>query len=190
VARDLFLSEDECEMVQQPKLAKQKKRSRCASAERSEPSTASSSTAGKKCIEEPAQTPVLKRRKTTIPPISPVMKPRSADLFGSDSDDNILENSDVRKGTPIYSYITRRLANGTSRQSDDNKKGTHYVELKVYSCDEIDKVQPMNRWRHSVVTIKNRTDNHTEAWAHLAKFISATRKEFKDCPPSFNSTYY
>lgn len=58
----------------------------------------------------------------------------------------------------------------------DFKTGTHYVELKVYSCDEI----------------QNRTDANTEGWARLTDYIyvNTTRNEFKHSPPSFNITYH
>lgn len=151
----------------------------CASSERS--GSSSSSTSNKTAT---------KKSKVIINPIRPVMKPTMQDLFGSDSEEDVIvAPEETRKGTPIYSYITRRLANGISRQCNDKKTGSHYVELKVYSCNEIQNVQPINRWRHSVVTIKNRTDTDTEAWARLTDYIIATRKEFKDCPQSFNSSY-
>lgn len=163
----------------QPKLSKSsKKQARC------DPSTS-------KKTGEPFTTTAPKKRKTVINPITPVMKAATAELFGSESDEEEEGcSTGSTKGTPIYSYVTRKLANGISRQTDDNKTGTHYVELKVYSCNEIKNVAPINRWRHSIITIKNRTNVNSEAWAHLTDYIKTTRKEFKNCPPSFNSTYY
>lgn len=61
------------------------------------------------------------------------------------------------------------------------KTGSHFIELKVYNCNEIKNVQPVNRWRHAVITIKNRTDDNTPAWGHLSQLIKETRKEFKGC---------
>lgn len=184
-AEQLFASDSECEAVQ-PKLKKpSSKRMRAASTERCAPTA---STSGGKTSESRAP---RKSKTTVIKSISDVMKPSMSDLFGSDSDgDDSTARPEPKKGTSIYSYITRRLANGTSRQTNETKTGSHYIELKVYSCDEIQNIQPMNRWRHSVVTIKNRTDTGTEAWSHLTDFIAATRKEFKQCPPTFTSNYY
>lgn len=107
------------------------------------------------------------------------MKPSTTDLFGSDSnEDDNSGPSDPKKGKPLYSYITRRLANGNSRQIDENKTGSHYIELRVYSCDEIQSVQPINRWRYSFIIIKNKTNTNSEAWSRLTDFISITRKEY------------
>lgn len=126
--------------------------------------------------------------------INPVQKPHvtAKELFGSDSED---EEDDSSKSVPassgkLLSYMSRRLANGVSRQGHPTKTGTHYVELKVYRTDEIQKIAPVNRWRQAIVTIKNQTDDTGEAWQHLANFIIATRKEFKTCPPTFVSNYY
>lgn len=131
-----------------------------------------------------------KRSKPIIHPITLPVKATARDLFGSDSDedDAVLDRAE-RKTPPIYCYVTRRLANGFARQMDENKKGSYYIELKVYKCDEIERVQPVNRWRHSVITIKNKTDENSESWHHLNAFISSARKEFKKCTPTFISSY-
>lgn len=173
MAKDLHLSDSECEAEQSK--PKSKKHSRC------DPSTS------KKTSELSTAPPPKKIR------INPIKKPTpsSAELFGSDSsEEDTVSAAGSKKGTALYSYITRKLANGMSRQTDDTKTGTHYVELKIYACDEIKNVTPINRWRHSVITIKNRTNVDTEAWSHLTDFVKATRKEYKHCPVSFNSSYF
>ncbi|XP_028174002.1 uncharacterized protein LOC114362701 isoform X2 [Ostrinia furnacalis] len=113
----------------------------------------------------------------------------AAELFGSDSEDD-----DVTPPAPspgkLLSYISRRLANGISRQAHPSKPGSHYIELKVYKCNDIEKVSPVNRWRQAIITVKNRTDDNSEAWTHLSNYIIATRKEFRSCPPTFVSNYY
>lgn len=101
-----------------------------------------------------------------------------------------MQPSQKQSSGKLLSYITRRLSNGHARQSHSTKTGSHYVELKVYKCDEIKKVLPVNRWRQAIVTIKNQTDDNTEAWQHLSNFIIATRKEYRTCPPSFMSNFY
>lgn len=111
------------------------------------------------------------------------------DLFGTDSDDDELDHRIGKKIAPIYSYVTRRLANGFSRQINEEKTGSFYIELKIYNSDEIERVPPINRWRHSVLTIKNKTDSDTESWKHLNTFIKETRKEFKKCAPTFINSY-
>lgn len=140
----------------------------------------------------PAHSPTPKKKKPVFKPIAPVKKPSAHDLFGSDSEEEevIVPASSGKKPAPLLSYMTRRLANGYSRQVFDDKPGTHFIDLRIYKCDEIEKVQPMNRWRHSIVCVKNRTDENSDAWQHLANFIIATRKEFRGCPPTFISNYY
>lgn len=138
-----------------------------------------------------------KKRKTaekasgSQPTASKKTKSRATvrDLFGTDSDDDELDHSVGKKAAPIYSYVTRRLANGFSRQIDEEKTGAFYIELKVYNSDEIERVPPVNRWRHSVITIKNKTNSDTESWRHLNAFIKETRKEFKNRTPTFISSY-
>lgn len=137
-----------------------------------------------------AQPSTSKKSKPVIRPIPPVTKSTARELFGSDSDDDdAVEVPSVERKPPIYSYITRRLANGFSRQIDENKKGAFYIELKVYKCDEIERIQPVNRWRHSVITIKNKTDEDSESWRHLNEYIKSTRQEFKRCTPTFINSY-
>lgn len=134
-------------------------------------------------------------KKPRINPVKLPDLPTAADLFGSDDSEDEqqpITSSAPRRGkkTPIYSYISSRIANGYSRQAHSAKTGSHYVEVKVYKCDDIDKVLPINRWQHSVITVKNQTNADTEAWAHLTKFISATRKEFREIPKTFISNNY
>ncbi|XP_075980270.1 uncharacterized protein LOC142979281 [Anticarsia gemmatalis] len=119
-------------------------------------------------------------------------KATARDLFGTDSDDDDelhRSNTTGKKIAPIYSYVTRRLANGFSRQIDEDKTGNYYIELKIYNTDEIERVPPVNRWRHSVITIKNKTNSNTESWKHINEFIKETRKEFKNRTPTFISSY-
>lgn len=114
------------------------------------------------------------------------------DLFGSDSEDEVetADSSLGKKPPQLVSYMTRRVANGHARQSDETKQGTHYIELKIYNCEEIERVPPMNRWRQAVVTIKNRCDTNTVAWHNIADYIAAVKKEFKSCPPTFINSYF
>ncbi|KAJ8709638.1 hypothetical protein PYW08_002795 [Mythimna loreyi] len=128
-------------------------------------------------------------KKQKIHPITPVTKATARELFGSDSDDDALEITAEKKPPAIYSYITKRLANGFSRQMDEKKKGAFYIEVKIYRSDEIERVQPVNRWRHSIITIKNKTDEDSDAWNHMNAFIASTRKEFKNQTPTFISSY-
>ncbi|XP_049872824.1 uncharacterized protein LOC126380908 [Pectinophora gossypiella] len=175
-ADHLFASDDdEVEAVRKPENTKKRGKS----------SAASESSSSKKS----------KPSGRSMPSISPVpvhKKPTARELFGTDSEDETEEpsSSGNKKFTPLYSYLTRRVANGLARQADEDKKGSHYIEMKIYKCDEVEKVSAINRWRHAIVTIKNRTDDDTDAWQHLSKYISATRKEFKNCPPTFIGSYF
>lgn len=131
----------------------------------------------------------------TISPIPPLPKTTARDLFGADSEDEDepAEHAASKSGKkiqPMYSYFTRKIARGYSRQSDENKVGSHYIELKIYKCDEIKNVLPLNRWRHAIVAIKNRTNDNTEAWRRLSEFVAATRKEFRENPPTFINSYF
>ncbi|KAL4702723.1 hypothetical protein ACJJTC_002451 [Scirpophaga incertulas] len=111
--------------------------------------------------------PVQKKKKTVINPVH-MKKPTAHDLFGSDNDSQMAIRAKCMR----------------------TNKGSHYIDLRVYTCDDIERVQPMNRWRHSIICVKNRTDNNTEAWQHLVNFISATRKEYRNCASTFISNYY
>ncbi|KAL4702149.1 hypothetical protein ACJJTC_018113 [Scirpophaga incertulas] len=178
----LFPSEDdEVQREQQQRPEIKKKRT----------SSPAPSTSRAKYAASHQTEPVQKKKKTVINPVH-MKKPTAHDLFGSDSEE---EEAQLPVPTPtgnkpIHSYITRRLANGHSRQVYENKQGSHYIDLRVYTCDDIERVQPMNRWRHSIICVKNRTDNNTEAWQHLVNFISATRKEYRNCASTFISNYY
>lgn len=94
-----------------------------------------------------------------------------------------------KKPPMIYSYVTRRLANGFSCQIDENKKGAFYIELKVYKCAEIERIQPVNRWRHSVITIKNKTNEDSESWRHLNEFIISTRRKYTQVQMLYSNVY-
>lgn len=129
-----------------------------------------------------------KREQRTPAPVAAVAstssgKSSARDVFGSDSDDDGTVLPGNKKNLPICSYFSKRVSGGVSRQTDPNKGGSHYVELKVYNCNEIKHIAPMNRWRHAIISVKNRTDENTQAWAHLSEFIKATRREFKGCRP-------
>lgn len=142
---------------------------------------------------ESSQAKPKKKKKTIINPINSCRRPTSHELFGTDSDEPEEEPAGIASGKkipPLNSYFTRRIANGISRQSDDRKTGKYYVELKIYNVEEIERVSPINRWRHAILTVKNRTDDRTPAWDRLKEFVGETRKEFKHCPLDFVSHYY
>lgn len=163
-ADNLFPSDDELPKVEKKTAKKRSKPEAGASG--------SSSSSSKKTRHE---------RKVTM-----------KDIFGTDSEDEVqdAERDVSRKPPPLVSYLTRRVANGHARQSYETKPGTHYIELKIYKCDEIERVPPMNRWRQAVVTVKNRSDTDTMAWRHISDYMSAVRKEFKSCPPTFINSYF
>ncbi|XP_047023155.1 uncharacterized protein LOC124633463 [Helicoverpa zea] len=197
-ADHLFPSEDEYE-EQQTRVKHVKDSSSASSSSRSGDAAKRSAS---KSSHPDSKKKKLKTMSPTVHPISPVMKPQrsdmkttSHDLFGSDSDDDREEIAASnlkgnKKITPLYSYFTRRVANGLSRQTDELKQGPYYIELKIYDVKTIEHVAPINRWRHSIISIKNRTENNTPAWARLKDFIDETRREFKNCPLEFVSSYY
>ncbi|XP_026745202.1 uncharacterized protein LOC113506560 [Trichoplusia ni] len=176
VASHLFSSEDEAELQEQ-----QHQKSNKASG------SSKSSAPVKRLVEgQSSKTEDKKKRKKSyIHPISLCMKPTSYEVFGTDSDDDREEeavgSTQGKKNPPLFSYFTRRVANGLSRQTDEKKTGRHYVELKNYDCAEIERIALINRWRHSIIiiTLKNRTDDGTPAWQHFKEFINKTRQEFK-----------
>lgn len=129
------------------------------------------------------------KKKPFFKPI-PSKKSTARDLFGSESENEDSPALPGKKSSPIVSYMSRRLSNGHSRQVYDNKPGTHFIDLRIYRCDEIERVQPINRWRQAIICVKNRTDDNTEAWQHMANFIIATRKEYRNCPVTFFSNYH
>lgn len=184
-ADDLFLSDDDKSSVQDVAISEKKKK-------RSKPSSSDSRSSHQPPKTTPSTSASSSSKKMKINPVS---KPHltARDLFGTDSDE---EDGDTqttagkKPSTVLLSSITRRLATGHARQSLPTKTGTHYIELKVYRCDEIENVAPMNRWRQAVVALKNRTDEGTEAWGHLTKFMCATRKEFKSSSQTFMSSYF
>lgn len=147
--------------------------------------TASKHLTGKRSSEAGTSSVEEKKKKRN--------KPTSSDLFGDGSgeeEESIPLPSKGKKVPPIYTQYTRRVANGISRQCIESKMGAYYVELKIYDVSEIERVLPINRWRHAVVSLKNRTDDNTPAWAYLKKFLNETKKEFKGCPHDFVSSYY
>ncbi|XP_045775261.1 uncharacterized protein LOC123875300 [Maniola jurtina] len=184
-AETLFPSEDESpQHSPQPEPEKKSKKRAHDKLKTGEPSSPTPTRVAKKSM------------KSIINPIAPPPKKITAyDLFGTDSEDDETEETSTptaagKKIQPLVSYLTRRLANGHSRQSFEGKTGTHFIDLKVYRCDEVENVQPVNRWRHAIICVKNRTNEDTEAWRHLTNFIIATRKEYKKCTPTFISNYY
>lgn len=130
-----------------------------------------------------------KSKKVKINPLeNPPMKITAQDLFGSDSEHE--EEGTVSKPgneppRQLYSYFTRRVANGYARQLSETKRGSYYVELKIYNTQEVEKIAPVNRWRHSVLTIKTKASDDSECWPHVKEFVAACRRDFKNCPTAF-----
>ena len=107
------------------------------------------------------------------------------DLFGEDSDPETSSPSSSTTGKnapPLFSYFTKRAKKGYSRQISESKHGKYYVELKIYETDEIKKIQPVNRWRHSIATIKTHLNEDADSWNHIKEFVLLTQNDFKNCP--------
>lgn len=156
-----------------PEPPKKKKRSSKKKSKKSKKSSKQKHKASKteeKYVKETAkveEVPIeMKKKKATI-----------SNLFGEKDDK--LEGNSSRNYLPAY--ITQRQSSGYTKKAFENKPGTHYVELKIYECAEIENVSPMNRWRHSIFNLKNRTDTDAEAWKVLLQYMMAVDKEFADC---------
>lgn len=182
-ACQLFSSDDEAVHQQQLKKPMDSK-------------TSSSSLTAKRLTEVKSFNTKIKKRKknkTTINPISASMRPTSRDLFGTDSNDEqeeeAVESTLNKKITPLHSYYMRKVANGISKQTNENKKGKFYLELNIYDHSEIERVAPY-QWRHAIVTVKTRTNDETPAWNHLKEFLKETHKEFRHCPIDYVSNYF
>lgn len=107
--------------------------------------------------------------------------------MGGESDEDEAPNA-LGKNNELCSYLYRRVPRGVSKQFNNNISGSHYVDLKLYMCDEIATVSPMNRWRHAVVTLKLKTDENTAAYRYLVKFLKEIKKNFKNAPVTYVST--
>lgn len=109
------------------------------------------------------------------------------DLFGGDTDDDEASISGGKEPPKLPCYITRRIANGYAKQFNPEKKGSLYVELKVYESSEIEQLSPMNRWRQAIIALKTRTENNAKSWGFLANYVREVREEFKPCVTSFTN---
>ncbi|KAL0880875.1 hypothetical protein ABMA27_002056 [Loxostege sticticalis] len=107
------------------------------------------------------------------------------DIMGDDSDDPA---EDIYGTDDLNSYIYRRVANGYTKQYKNDQTGTHYIDLKIYECKELENVKPKQRWRKSILTLKTKSDNNTDAWRHLVNFLKDVKLQFKDVPISFVNT--
>ncbi|XP_048484366.1 suppressor protein SRP40 [Plutella xylostella] len=116
------------------------------------------------------------------------LKTTAKDIMGVDSDidEDLLNNG---KKSDLISYFSRRVANGISKQTHPDLQGTHFIDLKLYMCSEIENVSPMNRWRHSIVTVKAKSNDDSDAWKYLIKFLQEIKKDFKDSPVTYVSSY-
>lgn len=129
-----------------------------------------------------------KKNKPTIRPVPPPVRVTAQDLFGYDSEEEPKANHGTSMAiTPLHSVFVQTLARGVSKQVMTDKKGTHFFELKVYKCSDIEKVPAVNRWRHAVVSIKSKTDNNTDLWQQITNVVNTSRKEFRGVPNNFFS---
>lgn len=172
MANDLFLSSEDSEVETKPQEKNMKRKA-----------------------SKPKEVSTSKKSKTVINPITPPARITSQDLFGQDSDDE--PKSEPSQGCsktgkaipPLYSYYTKRESKGYSRQISETKKGKYYVELKIYDAEEIKKIQPMNRWRHSIITIKTQVNDDHNSWRYVKDFVKATHADFKNCPVALLGLY-
>lgn len=129
------------------------------------------------------------KKKLAIRPITKPARVSAKDLFGEDSGDEQVPAQKVDTIPPLQSVFVNKLATGMSKQVHPKKSGAYYFDLKVYKCEEIEKVAPINRWRHSVASIKCKTDTDTELWQHLTNVVTASRKEFRGLPNVYSSFF-
>lgn len=105
------------------------------------------------------------------------------DILGSDSE--IDEDLSCGKKDNLVSSLSRRVANGVSKQYNHDTKGSYFIDLKLYLCSDIENVTPMNRWRQAIVTVKTRADENDPDHRYLVKFLKEVKKRFKECPVSY-----
>lgn len=107
------------------------------------------------------------------------------DIMGSDSE---IDDSPSGKRDELNSYLSRRVANGISKQYNNDINGSCFIDLKLYTCEEIVNISPMNRWRHAIVTLKMKSEENDPAYRYLVKFLKEAKNKFKDCPVTYVSS--
>lgn len=134
-----------------------------------------------------------KKPKTKISPISPPARLTAQDLFGNDSEEEVNPAPSSSKTgkplPPLYSYFTKRESKGYTRRINETLRGKYYVELKIYDAEEIRKIQPINRWRYAITTVKTSLDDDKEAWRHIKGFVRESQKGFLNCPTTLLGLY-
>lgn len=135
-----------------------------------------------------------KKSKTIISPVTLPARVTAKELFGEDSGNEESVTPTPRSYKtgnipPLYSYFTRRMAKGYSRQISETKEGKYYVEVKIYNTEEIKKILPINRWRSAITTIKTKLDDSKESWVHLKEFVKSTQNDFKNCAITHMGVY-
>lgn len=113
-------------------------------------------------------------------------KVTAKDIMGTDSDAD--EDKKIGKKDELISYLCRRGPSGISKQFNSDIRGSRFADLKLYMCNEIQNISPMNRWRHAIVTLKTKIDDDNPAYRYLVKFLKEVKKNFKDCPITYVSS--
>lgn len=121
-----------------------------------------------------------------VKPQPTTSKVTAKDIIGTDSDFD--EDQTAGKKDELISYLCRRGSNGVSKQIHPDKQGLRFVDFRLYMCNEIENITPMNRWRQAIVTLKTKVDDNTPAYKYLVKFLKEVKKDFKDCPVTYTST--
>lgn len=79
--------------------------------------------------------------------------------------------------TPLTSVLTRRVPDGVVRRLQ-NLRGDHFIELKLYKVEDINKVAPLDRWEKAIVNLKLQIDGNAAEVTLINKFLKLCKERF------------
>lgn len=83
--------------------------------------------------------------------------------------------------TTISSFFVNKVANGNERRTVE-LDGDYTVDLKVYRTNDIKDVDSMDVWRKALLRIKLQTNEDTNQWKALQRFVHNANDIFYEDP--------
>ncbi|KAI5634922.1 hypothetical protein NE865_12405 [Phthorimaea operculella] len=98
-----------------------------------------------------------------------------------------IEEEELREQEPVRasalrSFLSRRTGSGVSFQRDYTRQGEYYVELRVYSAREAERLGA-DRWKTALISYKGALYPDSPTWKATTELVKAAKREFQSVQP-------
>ncbi|KAI5640121.1 hypothetical protein NE865_04130 [Phthorimaea operculella] len=133
------------------------------------------------CPFNPFDSDAEERQAGAVQPKRKALAANPRHLHRLRAEEELREQEPVR-ASALRSFLSRRTGSGVSFQRDYTRQGEYYVELRVYSAREAERLGA-DRWKTALISYKGALYPDSPTWKATTELVKAAKREFQSVQP-------